>query len=129
MAPLTAIIDKTTPGDKVIKLFYNTGQAQLGLALWSGTSDDDPVDPIQAPQEVGNGQFILNPSQMTSFNFQSTETVFALTTDNPFKVTTLDIHTIAVVSPEYLKKLEILIGNITLASCASGEDAWVYYSV
>lgn len=129
MAPLTAIIDKTTPGDKVIKLFYCTEKAQLGLALWSGTKDDDPTDPIQKPQAVGNDQFILNPSQMTSFNFQDIETVFALTTGNPFRVTTADLHTIATVSPSYEKKLDIFIGNITLASCASDEDAWVYYSV
>ncbi|KAI1634231.1 hypothetical protein F4809DRAFT_619727 [Biscogniauxia mediterranea] len=128
MAPLTAIIDKTTPGDKVIKLFYTTGKAQLGLALWSGTNDADPEDSIQTPQEVGDGQYILNPSQMASVNFQGVERVFALTTANPFKVTKDDIYTISEVSPSYQKRGEVVIGNTTLASCASADNAWVYFS-
>jgi hypothetical protein len=129
MAPITAIIDKTTSDDKVIKLFYNTGKAQLGLALWSGTKDPDPEDSIQTPKEVGNEQYILNPSQMTSMNFQGEEKVFALTTANPFKVTKDDVYTLAEISPSF-KSLPggIMIGNTTLASCASDNDAWVYFT-
>ncbi|KAF4963305.1 hypothetical protein FSARC_8673 [Fusarium sarcochroum] len=99
MAPITAVIDTSTSNDKVIKLFYNTGKAQLGLALWSATKDADPEDSIQSPQEVGNGQCILNPSHMTSVNYQGVERVFALTTANPFKVTRHDIYTLSEVSP------------------------------
>ncbi|GAB0138936.1 hypothetical protein EsDP_00007155 [Epichloe bromicola] len=128
MAPMTAIIDKTTPGDKVIKLFYNTGIAQLGLALWSGTKDADPKDSIQTPQEVGNGQYILNPSHMASVNFRGVERVFALTTANPFKVTGNDFYTLSEVSPSYQRREGTNIGNITLASCTSGDNAWVYFS-
>lgn len=129
MAPITAIIDKSTPGDKVIKLFYSTGKAQLGLALWSGTKDEDPEDSIQTPREVGNSQYILNPSQMASVNFQGVERVFALTTANPFKVTRDDRYTLSEVSPSYrTHRQDIAIGNITLASCASDNNAWVYFS-
>ncbi|KAJ3545138.1 hypothetical protein NM208_g2663 [Fusarium decemcellulare] len=128
MAPITAIIDKTTPGDKVIKLFYNTGNAQLGLALWSGTRDADPEDSIQAPREVGDGQYILNPSQMASVNFQGVERVFALTTTNPFKITKDDVYTLSEVSPSYQKRQDVRIGNTTIASCASDDNAWVYFS-
>lgn len=66
VAPVTALIHKSTAGDKVIKLFYCTGKAQLGLALWSGTEDADPEEPIQPPTEIGEGQYITNPSQMSS---------------------------------------------------------------
>ncbi|KLO92519.1 Uncharacterized protein LW93_12093 [Fusarium fujikuroi] len=129
MAPITAIIDKTSANDSVIKLFYATGKAQLGLALWSGTKDADPEDPIQTPQEVGNGQYILNPSQMASINSQGIERVFALTTDNPFKVTRDDFYNISEISESKQKRLvEVLIGNTTLASCGNGDSAWVYYS-
>lgn len=129
MAPITAIIDKTTPGDKVIKLFYNTGKAQLGLALSSGTKDEDPEVSIQTPQEVGNDQYILNPSQMASVNFRGVERVFALTTANPLKVTERDKYTLSEVSPSYQKHREdIEIGNTTLASCTSDDNAWVYFS-
>lgn len=129
MAPITAIIDKTTPGDKVIKLFYNTGNAQLGLALWSGTKDEDSASPIQAPKAVSDGQYILNPSHMASVNFQGAERVFALTTTNPFKITAKDWYSLSEVSPSYKKHLEVGVGNPTLASCASDDDAWVYYTV
>ena len=129
MAPITAILDQTTPDAKIIKLFYNTSKAQLGLALWSGTKDDDPQEPIQTPQDVGNDQYILNPSQMTSVNFQGVERVFALTTENPFKVTPNDTYELSEVSPSYQSRGSIGIGNFTLASSASDDDAWVYYSV
>lgn len=127
MAPITALIDKSTPGDKVIKLFYSTGKAQLGLALWSGTEDADPENSIQPPIEVGESQYITNPSQMTSLNFQGEEKVFALTTDNPFKVTNNDKRNLSEVSP-YQKLGEVNIGHTTLASCASDENAWIYFS-
>ncbi|CVL11183.1 hypothetical protein FPRO06_10017 [Fusarium proliferatum] len=129
MAPITAIIDKTSANDSVIKLFYATGKAQLGLALWSGTKDADPEDPIQTPQEVGNGQYILNPSQMASINSQGIERVFALTTDNPLKVTWDDFYNLSEISESKQKRLGgVAIGNTTLASCGNGDDAWVYYS-
>ncbi|KAF4958792.1 hypothetical protein FGADI_2136 [Fusarium gaditjirri] len=129
MAPITAIIDKSSSDDSVIKLFYATGKAQLGLALWSGTKDADPQDPIQTPQEVGNGQYILNPSQMASVNSQGVERVFALTTDNPFKVTPSDFYSLSEISESNQKQLlDVSIGNTTLAACGNGEDGWVYYS-
>ncbi|KAG4266852.1 hypothetical protein FPRO04_13028 [Fusarium proliferatum] len=129
MAPITAIIDKTSANDSVIKLFYATGKAQLGLALWSGTKDADPEDPTQTPQEVGNGQYILNPSQMASINSQGIERVFALTTDNPFKVTRDGFYNVSEISESKQKRLvEVPIGNTTLASCGNGDNAWVYYS-
>ncbi|KAF5639340.1 hypothetical protein F52700_4192 [Fusarium sp. NRRL 52700] len=129
MAPITAIIDKTTTDDSVIKLFYTTGKAQLGLSLWSGTKDGDPEDPIQPPQEVGNGQYILNPSQMASISSQGVERVFALTTDNPFKVTPDDSYSLSEISESTQKRLAgVIIGNTTLAACGNGDNAWVYYS-
>ncbi|KAG5794899.1 hypothetical protein H9Q69_006070 [Fusarium xylarioides] len=129
MAPITAIIDKTSANDSVVKLFYATGKAQLGLALWSGTKDADPEDPIQPPNEVGNGQYILNPSQMASINSQGVERVFALTTDNPFKVTPNDWYNLSEISESNQKQLlEVSIGNTTLAACGNGNNAWVYYS-
>ncbi|KAF5593439.1 hypothetical protein FPANT_5135 [Fusarium pseudoanthophilum] len=129
MAPITAIVDKTSANDSVVKLFYATGKAQLGLALWSGTKDADPRDPIQPPQEVGNGQYILNPSQMASINSQGVERVFALTTDNPFKVTRNDWYNVSEISESKQKQLlEVSIGNTTLAACGNGDNAWVYYS-
>ncbi|KAF5590582.1 uncharacterized protein FSUBG_10798 [Fusarium subglutinans] len=129
MAPITAIIDKTSPDDSVIKLFYATGKAQLGLSLWPGTKDADPEDPIQPPQEVGNGQYILNPSQMASVNLQGVERVFTLTTDNPFKVTPDDFYNLSEISESKQKQLAgVAIGNTTLAACGNGESAWVYYS-
>ncbi|KAG5807592.1 hypothetical protein H9Q74_008294 [Fusarium xylarioides] len=129
MAPITAIIDKTSANDSVVKLFYATGKAQLGLALWSGTKDADPEDPIQPPNEVGNGQYILNPSQMASINSQGVERVFALTTDNPFKVTPNDWYNLSEISESNQKQLlEVAIGNTTLAACGNGDNAWVYYS-
>ncbi|KAF4456303.1 hypothetical protein F53441_1548 [Fusarium austroafricanum] len=130
MAPITALIDKATPGDKNIKLFYATGKAQLGLALWSGTKDDDPENSYQTPQDVGNGQYILNPSHMASVNFQGVEKAFALTTANPFKVTKDDVYSISEISESSQKELRsIIIGNITLAACASEKNAWVYFSI
>lgn len=128
MAPIAAIIDKTTPDDKAIKLLYSTGNARLGLALWSGTKDPDPEDSIQTPQEVGNGQYILNPSQMASINFQGEEKVFALTTENPFRVTKDDFYNLSEIFPSYKKLQDIVIGNITLASCTSGDNAWIYFT-
>lgn len=129
MAPITAVIDKTTAGDSVIKLFYSTGKAQLGLALWSGTKDADPENPIRTPQEVGNDQYILNPSQMASVNSQGVERVFALTTDNPFKVTPNDSYSLSEISESNQKELQsVSIGNTTLAACGDGDNAWVYYS-
>lgn len=129
MAPITAVTDKTTAGDSVIKLFYSTGKAQLGLALWSGTKDADPENPIQTPQEVGNDQYILNPSQMASVNSQGVERVFALTTDNPFKVTPNDSYSLSEISESNQKELQsVSIGNTTLAACGDGDNAWVYYS-
>ncbi|RKK92555.1 hypothetical protein BFJ68_g10729 [Fusarium oxysporum] len=129
MAPITAVIDKTTAGDSVIKLFYSTGKAQLGLALWSGTKDADPENPIQTPQEVGNDQYILNPSQMASVNSQGVEKVFALTTENPFKVTPNDSYSLSEISESNQKELQsVSIGNTTLAACGDGDNAWVYYS-
>ncbi|KAF5687799.1 hypothetical protein FDENT_5089 [Fusarium denticulatum] len=129
MAPITAIIDKTSADDSVIKLFYPTGKAQLGLALWSGTKDADPEDPVQPPQDVGNGQYILNPSQMASINSQGIERVFALTTDNPFKVTRDDRYNLSEISESKQKRLaSVEIGNTTLAACGNGDNAWVYYS-
>ncbi|KAG7416797.1 hypothetical protein ACKAV7_003572 [Fusarium commune] len=129
MAPITAVVDKSTSDDSVIKLFYATGKAQLGLALWSGTKDADPEDPIQTPQEVGNGQYILNPSQMASVNSQGVERVFALTTDNPFKVNPNDFYNLSEISESNQKRLlDVAIGNTTLAACQNGDNAWVYYS-
>ncbi|KAG9497381.1 hypothetical protein J7337_010241 [Fusarium musae] len=129
MAPITAIIDKTSADDSVIKLIYATGKAQLGLSLWSGTKDADPEAPIQPPQEVGNGQYILNPSQMASINFQGVERVFTLTTENPFKVTPQDFHNISEISESKQKTLaSVPIGNTTLAACRNEDNAWVYYS-
>jgi hypothetical protein len=129
MAPITAVIDKTTADNSVIKLFYATGKAQLGLALWSGTKDVDPEDSIQAPQEVGNGQYILNPSQMASVNFQGVERIFTLTTANPFKVSPNDVYSLSEISGSNQRELQsLLIGNTTLAACANDEDAWVYFS-
>ncbi|KAI1057374.1 hypothetical protein LB505_014243 [Fusarium chuoi] len=129
MAPITAIIDKTSANDSVIKLFYATGKAQLGLALWSSKKDADPQDPIQTPQAVGNGQYILNPSQMASINSQGIERVFALTTDNPFKVTRDDSYNVSEISESKQKRLaSVPIGNTTLASCGNGDNAWIYYS-
>ncbi|KAM0224361.1 hypothetical protein ACHAQD_001930 [Fusarium lateritium] len=129
MAPITAVIDKTTANDSVVKLFYATGKAQLGLALWSGTKDADPENPIQPPQDVGNGQYILNPSQMASINSQGVERVFALTTDNPFKITPNDFYNLSEISESKQKALaSVAIGNTTLAACRNGDNAWVYYS-
>lgn len=129
MAPLTALIDGTTSGDNLIKLFYATGKAQLGLAIWSTAAEDDPNDAVKPPQDVGEGQYIVNPSQMASTNFQGEDLVFALTTDNPFRVTRLDAYNLAQVSPSYQTRLQIGMGNSTLAACASSDDAWVYYAV
>jgi hypothetical protein len=129
MAPLTAIMDGTTSGDNLIKLFYATGRAQLGHAIWSTSGEDDPTDAVKAPQDVGDGQYIVNPSQMASMNFQGEDIVFALTTDNPFKVTRLDAYSLSQISPSYQTRQQIGIGNTTLASCASSGDAWVYYAV
>ncbi|KAJ4007415.1 hypothetical protein NW752_007605 [Fusarium irregulare] len=127
MAPITALIDKSIHGDKVIKLFYCTGKAQLGLALWSATEDADPEDSIQPPTEVGEGQYITNPSQMTSINLQGEEKIVALTTENPFKVTDKDRRNLSEVSP-YQKLSEVDIGHTTLTSCSSDDNAWIYFS-
>ncbi|KAL3602992.1 hypothetical protein FPOAC2_07309 [Fusarium poae] len=128
MAPITALIDKSVPGDKVIKLFYCTGKAQLGLALWSGTEDADPDDNIQVPQDIGDGQYITNPSHMTSVSLRDSEKVFALTTDNPFKVTNNDDRNLSEISPLYRVHDVVDVGHLTLTSCANDENAWVYFS-
>ncbi|KAM0385196.1 hypothetical protein ACHAO7_011826 [Fusarium culmorum] len=128
MAPLTALIDKSTPGDKVIKLFYCTGKAQLGLALCSGTDDKDSEGSLQPPTQVGDDQYITNPSQMTSINFQGAEKVFALATDNPFKVTDRDTRNLAEVSSSYSRLGNVNIGHTTLTSCTDGDNAWIYFS-
>ncbi|RBR14473.1 uncharacterized protein FIESC28_07709 [Fusarium coffeatum] len=99
MAPITALIDKSTAGGKVTNLFYCMGKAQLGLALWSGTEDADPEEPIQPPTEIGEGQHITNPSQI------------------PFKVTDKDKRNLSEVSP-YQKLGEVDIGHTTLTSCS-----------
>lgn len=130
MAPITAIIDKTATDNQILKLFYATGKAQLGLALWPGTKDDaDSEDSIQTPQEVGNGQYILNPSQMSSVSHQGVEKIFAVTTSNPFKVTRNDWYSLSEISGSNQKRLlDVSIGNTTVAACANDENAWVYYS-
>ncbi|KAI1186324.1 hypothetical protein F5B17DRAFT_454602 [Nemania serpens] len=129
MAALAALVNKAVPDDKSIILFYNTGNAQLGLAFQSGTSTDDQPKDIWEPRDDDYNGYILNPSSISAAYYRGLNYVAAVTMPKLEEGATQTVNQISLVSPIYLKLTTTTLNNTNVALCVTpdGNDGWLYH--
>ncbi|KAI1171805.1 hypothetical protein F4777DRAFT_564072 [Nemania sp. FL0916] len=129
MAALAAVVNKAIADDKSIQLFFNTGKAQLGLALQSGTSTDDQPNNIWESGDDDYNGYILNPSSMAAVNYRGLNYVAAVTMPKLDNGATQTLNQISLVSPIYQKLSSTSLENTNVAICVTpdGNDGWLYH--
>ncbi|KAI1426135.1 hypothetical protein F5Y12DRAFT_310076 [Xylaria sp. FL1777] len=129
MAALAGVVNKAVADDKVINLFFNTGNAQLGLALQSGTSTDDQANDIWQPDDDDYSGYILNPSSIAAAYYRGLNYVAAVTTPKLEAGATQTVNQISLVSPIYQKLTATTLENTNIALCVTpdGNNGWLYH--
>ncbi|PHH93132.1 hypothetical protein CDD83_512 [Cordyceps sp. RAO-2017] len=128
MPALAAIINKAVPDDKEILLYYNTGEGQLAISTESGTSDDSQAENFRVSADDAFNSYILNPSQMGAAQYQGQNYVAAATMPSLDPGAVQTTNQISLLSPTYRKLGEMSLGNVSVAMCSIGDQAWVYYT-
>ncbi|KAI0890542.1 uncharacterized protein GGS22DRAFT_151188 [Annulohypoxylon maeteangense] len=125
MPAVAAIVNQAVAGDKNINLFYNTADAQLGMAFKNGTNVDDPQSAWAADATDYKG-YIFNPSTIASDYYRGNQLVIGVTEPRveEGKPTT---NQISLLSPIYRKLAMTALQNKNVSMCSSGNSAWVYY--
>ncbi|KAI1819364.1 hypothetical protein F4861DRAFT_527237 [Xylaria intraflava] len=128
MAALAALVNKAVPDDKSINLFFNTGRAQLGLALQSGNATDDQPNDIWQPGDDDYTGYILNPSSIAAALYRGLNYVAAVTTPKLDAGATQTENQISLVSPVYQKLTTTNLENTNVALCITpnGDSGWLY---
>ncbi|KAJ8129840.1 hypothetical protein O1611_g3790 [Lasiodiplodia mahajangana] len=129
MAALAAVVNKAIADDKSIQLFFNTGKAQLGLAIQSGTSTDDQANDIWEPDDDDYNGYILNPSSIAAATYRGLNYVAAVTTPRLDPGATQTVNQISLVSPIYQKLSSTTLENTNVALCVTpdGNNGWLYH--
>ncbi|KAI1124287.1 hypothetical protein F5Y10DRAFT_285208 [Nemania abortiva] len=129
MAALAAVVNKAVADDKSIQLFFNTGKAQLGLAIQSGTSTDDQPNDIWEPGDDDYNGYILNPSSIAAANYRGLNCVAAVTTPKLETGATQTVNQISMVSPIYQKLSSTTLENtnVALITTPDGNSGWLYH--
>jgi len=130
--PAVAALVNTAPTKETqrIHLFYNTANAQLGLALKSASNDDDNNKTFAASEVNEYQGYILNPSERQEIDcdtYRGMNVVVAVTKPWTEVGTEPTVNNISMVSPIYRKLATTALANTRVSMCSAGDEAWVYF--
>lgn len=127
MPAVAAVLNNAVPEEASIQLYFNTGSAQIAVALKTGTDGADPDTEAYAAGQDDYPGYILNPSEVAGGNFRGVNIVAAVTKPFVGEGATQTVNQISLVAPVYQKLATTSLANKTTAFAASTKNAWVYF--